>query len=98
MNRALTRAQEILRAAYGDRVRTAFPLAPLTSFRLGGPAALYVEPNTISELSTAGEAIVETRIPFVVIGKAFSEELSARVAASGPQYRAAVAVLPLSAT
>jgi UDP-N-acetylmuramate dehydrogenase len=69
VNPALTRAHEILRAAYGDRVRTAFPLAPLTSFRLGGPAALYVEPDTISELSTVGEAIVETHIPFVVIGK-----------------------------
>jgi len=69
VNTALTRAQGILDAAFGDRVRTAFPLAPLTSFRLGGPAALYVEPNTMSELSAAGEAIVETRIPFVVIGK-----------------------------
>jgi UDP-N-acetylmuramate dehydrogenase len=66
---ALTRAEQILRAACGDRVRTAFPLAPLTSFRLGGPSALYVEPDTISELSAVGEAIVETQIPFVVIGK-----------------------------
>ena len=66
---ALTRAEQILRAACGDRVRTAFPLAPLTSFRLGGPAALYVEPDTISELSAVGQAIVETQIPFVVIGK-----------------------------
>ncbi|MGH2597112.1 MAG: UDP-N-acetylmuramate dehydrogenase [Actinomycetota bacterium] len=69
MNPALTRAQGILDVAFGGRVRTSFPLAPLTSFRLGGPAALYVEPNTMSELSAAGEAIVETRIPFVVIGK-----------------------------
>jgi UDP-N-acetylmuramate dehydrogenase len=69
VNPALTRAQGILDVAFGDRVRTAFPLAPLTSFRLGGPAALYVEPNTMSELSAVGEAIVETRIPFVVIGK-----------------------------
>lgn len=69
MSPALTRAEGILRAAYGDRVRTAFPLAPLTSFRLGGPAALYVEPETIPELAAVGEAIVETRIPFVVIGK-----------------------------
>ncbi len=69
MNTALTRAHEILRTAYGDRVRTTFPLAPLTSFRLGGPAALYVEPDTIPELSAVGEAIVETSIPFVVIGK-----------------------------
>lgn len=69
MNAALSRAEGILRASYGDRVRTSFPLAPLTSFRLGGPAALYVEPDTMPELSAVGEAIVETHIPFVVIGK-----------------------------
>jgi UDP-N-acetylmuramate dehydrogenase len=69
VNPALMRAEEILRAAYGDRLRKAFPLAPLTSFRLGGPAALYVEPDTISELSAVGEAIVETHIEFVVIGR-----------------------------
>ena len=69
MNAALSRAEGILRAAYRDRVRTSFPLAPLTSFRLGGPAALYVEPDTMPELSAVGEAIVETHIPFVVIGK-----------------------------
>jgi UDP-N-acetylmuramate dehydrogenase len=65
----LTRAEGILRAAAGDRVRTAFPLAPLTSFRLGGPAALYLEPESDADLAAAGEAIVATDVPFVVIGK-----------------------------
>lgn len=69
MNPAFARAEGILRAAYGDRLRTSFPLAPLTSFRLGGPAALYVEPDSIAELSAVGEAVVETGVPFVVIGK-----------------------------
>jgi UDP-N-acetylmuramate dehydrogenase len=65
----LTRAEGILRAAAGDRVRTAFPLAPLTSFRLGGPAALYLEPESDADLAAVGEAIVATDVPFVVIGK-----------------------------
>jgi UDP-N-acetylmuramate dehydrogenase len=65
----LARAERILRAAAGDRVRTAFPLAPLTSFRLGGPAALYLEPESDADLAAAGEAIVATEVPFVVIGK-----------------------------
>jgi UDP-N-acetylmuramate dehydrogenase len=65
----VTRAEAILRAACGDRVRTRFPLAPLTSFRIGGPAALYVEPESDADLAAAGGAIVETGIPFVVLGK-----------------------------
>jgi UDP-N-acetylmuramate dehydrogenase len=65
----LARAEGILRAAAGDRIRTAFPLASLTSFRLGGPAALYVEAESDADLAAAGEAIVATDIPFVVIGK-----------------------------
>lgn len=69
MSEQLTRAEGILRAAAGDRVRTAFPLSPLTSFRLGGPAALYLEPEADADLAAAGEAIVATGVPFVVIGK-----------------------------
>lgn len=69
MNDTLARAESILRAAAGDRVRTAFPLAPLTSFRLGGPAALYLEPESDQDLAAAGEAIVATGVPYTVIGK-----------------------------
>ncbi len=69
MSDQIARAEGILRAAAGDRVRTAFPLAPLTSFRLGGPAALYLEPESDADLAAAGEAIVATDVPYVVIGK-----------------------------
>jgi UDP-N-acetylmuramate dehydrogenase len=69
VNASLSRAEGILRAAAGDRLRTSFPLAPLTSFRLGGPAALYLEPESDADLAAAGEAIVATDVPFVVIGK-----------------------------
>jgi UDP-N-acetylmuramate dehydrogenase len=66
---ALRRAESILRAACGDRVRTSFPLAPLTSFRIGGPAALYLEPESERDLVAAGEAVGQTGLPVVVIGK-----------------------------
>jgi UDP-N-acetylmuramate dehydrogenase len=69
VSESLSRAERILRAATGERVRTTFPLAPLTSFRLGGPAALYLEPESDADLAAAGEAIVATDVPFVVIGK-----------------------------
>lgn len=63
------RAEAILRAACGDRVRTGFRLAPLTSFRIGGPAALYMEPESDGDLAAAAEAVREAAIPFVVLGK-----------------------------
>jgi len=69
MKEALSRAERILRSACGDRVRAGFPLAPLTSFRLGGPAELYLEPECDADLVAVGEALVETGVPFVTLGK-----------------------------
>jgi len=65
----LARAEVILRAACGDRVRTSFALGPLTTFRIGGPAALFLEPESEADLRAAGQAVRETGIPFVVLGK-----------------------------
>jgi UDP-N-acetylmuramate dehydrogenase len=69
VNDAIRTAETILRATCGDRVRTAFPLAPLTTFRLGGPAALYLEPGSEDDLAAASEAIRATELSFVVLGK-----------------------------
>jgi UDP-N-acetylmuramate dehydrogenase len=66
---ALRRAESVLRAACGERVRTTFPMAPLTTFRIGGPAAIFLEPETESDLVAASEAVRSSRVPFVVIGK-----------------------------
>ena len=44
-------AEAILRAACGDRVRTRFVLAPLTTFRIGGPAALF---RALQQLGPSG--------------------------------------------
>ena len=69
MTADVRRAEAVLRSACGDRVRTSFPLAPLTSFRIGGPAALYLEPEAEADLIAAGEALRQTGLPFVVLGK-----------------------------
>jgi UDP-N-acetylmuramate dehydrogenase len=66
---ALRRAESILRAACGERVRTGFPLARLSSFRIGGPAALYLEPESERDLVAVGEALRQTDLPIAVIGK-----------------------------
>jgi UDP-N-acetylmuramate dehydrogenase len=66
---SIARAETILRDRCGERVRTSFPLAPLTTFRIGGPAALFLEPDAERDLIAAGEAIRETDVPFLVLGK-----------------------------
>ena len=65
----IRRAETILRAACGDRLRTRFVLAPLTTFRIGGPAALFLEPESEEDLVAASEAVREAEIPFAILGK-----------------------------
>jgi UDP-N-acetylmuramate dehydrogenase len=62
-------AERILRDGLGDRVRTMVPLAPLTTFRIGGAAALYVEPEVDADLAGVERAVREAAVPFVVVGK-----------------------------
>jgi UDP-N-acetylmuramate dehydrogenase len=62
-------AAGLLRAAVGDRLRTRYPLAPMTSFRLGGPAALYLEARSTDDLAAVGRVLRETDVPLLVIGK-----------------------------
>ena len=66
---AVARAGAILREACGDRVRTDFAMAPLTTFRIGGPAALFLEPESRPDLEAASRAVRETGIEVAVIGK-----------------------------
>jgi UDP-N-acetylmuramate dehydrogenase len=66
---AVARAEAILRAACGDRVRAGSVLAPLTTFRIGGPAALFLEPEGTQDLIAVSVAVRETAIPVVVLGK-----------------------------
>jgi UDP-N-acetylmuramate dehydrogenase len=62
-------AERILRAGCGSRLRVSFPLAPLTSFRIGGPASLYLEAERDADLAAAAEAVSTGGIPWIVIGK-----------------------------
>ncbi|HZA27395.1 MAG TPA: UDP-N-acetylmuramate dehydrogenase [Actinomycetota bacterium] len=66
---ALTEAEGLLREIAGERVRRDFPLAPLTSFRLGGRAAMFLEAESLDDLDAAGRAVRKTSLPFVVLGK-----------------------------
>ncbi|MBI3647854.1 MAG: UDP-N-acetylmuramate dehydrogenase [Actinobacteria bacterium] len=69
MTDAVLRAEAVLRAVCGDRVRTGFPMAPLTTLRVGGPAAIYLEAGSDADLAVAGRAAKETGLPVMVVGK-----------------------------
>ncbi len=69
MNDAVRAAEDLLRGACGDRLRASFPIAPLTTFRIGGPAALYLEVESEADLVAASEAVRRTGVSVFVIGK-----------------------------
>jgi UDP-N-acetylmuramate dehydrogenase len=44
------------------------PLAPLTTFRIGGPAQIYVEPQSVEELAEAMAGLERAGVPWRVLG------------------------------
>jgi UDP-N-acetylmuramate dehydrogenase len=67
--RDLSTAHRILADAVGPRLRTEYALAPLTTFRIGGRAALYLEPEDDADLLAVHRAVVETDLPVAILGK-----------------------------
>jgi len=45
------------------------PLAPYTTYRLGGPAAVLAAPRTLEELRTVGEVVRDSGLPVMVVGR-----------------------------
>lgn len=62
---ALQRAAAVL----ADRVRADVPLGPLTTYRVGGPAALFLEAVDEGDLRLAAVAVQESGVPVLVVGK-----------------------------
>jgi UDP-N-acetylmuramate dehydrogenase len=63
-----TRLAQRLRAELRGEVRTDVPLAPLTTYRLGGPAALALTPLDVEDLARAVALLVEHEVPWEVLG------------------------------
>ncbi len=53
----------------GPMARRAVPLGPLTTYRVGGPAALFVEPADDGQLEEVAVAVRATGVPLLVLGK-----------------------------
>jgi UDP-N-acetylmuramate dehydrogenase len=64
----MTPFAEALRATFGDRVRLEEPLAPFTTFRLGGPAEMFVTLDGADELQRAATLAGGAAVPITIIG------------------------------
>lgn len=80
-------AYERLAGSLSGIVRTAEPLSRHTSFRIGGPAALLIECDTVSDIARSLEVLSEEEVEWTVLGK------GSNVLASDDGYDGAVIVL-----
>ena len=53
---------------FGDRMERDFPLSPLSTYRVGGPAALSLEADDVADLHVLAEIVSETGIDVLVVG------------------------------
>jgi UDP-N-acetylmuramate dehydrogenase len=64
-----TPAVERAAAMLGGRGRRDVPLGPLTTYRVGGAAALFVEAGSPDDLRAVAGAVAATGLPVLVVGK-----------------------------
>jgi UDP-N-acetylmuramate dehydrogenase len=62
-------AVEQAAAMLGERATRDVPIGPLTTYRVGGSAALFVEARNVDDLLAVGAAHRRTGLPVAVIGK-----------------------------
>lgn len=56
-------------AVLGDRASRDVPLGPLTTYRVGGAAALFLEAGDAGDLALAARAVAASGLPVLVVGK-----------------------------
>jgi UDP-N-acetylmuramate dehydrogenase len=56
-------------AVLGSRARRDVPLGPLTTYRVGGPAALFVTVDDVADLDLVHRAVVAGAVEVLVVGK-----------------------------
>jgi UDP-N-acetylmuramate dehydrogenase len=66
---ALAAAAGELAARCPGRVGRDVPLAPMTTFRLGGPAALFLRAERGADLAALADVLAGTRLPLLVVGR-----------------------------
>ena len=62
-------AEALLDERLGDRLQRASSLAAMTTYRVGGRAALFVDVASVDELRAVADVRAETGVPVLVIGR-----------------------------
>lgn len=67
----LAPVREALTESFQGRIEEGVPLARATTYRVGGPAALFLEPASIDDVRRLSEAIgsVDASIPILLLGR-----------------------------
>ncbi len=65
----LAQAWALLSARCPGRVWRDLALAPLTTFRLGGPARLFLRAESVADLAVLAATLAETPLPLLVVGR-----------------------------
>lgn len=60
---------EVAAARLGPVAERNVPIGPLTTYRVGGPAALLARVDTIEDLRAVGEAAAASGLPVLVVGR-----------------------------
>lgn len=84
---SVKRAEERLEATLSGEVRASEPMSRHTTYRIGGPADLFVVAETLSDLGRACEILAEEEVPYAVVGK------GSNLLVADAGYRGAVLVL-----
>jgi UDP-N-acetylmuramate dehydrogenase len=66
---SIQRAYETLRSRAHGRVERDLPLGPMTSYGLGGPAAVFLEAATDADLEALSAALADSGLPLVMLGR-----------------------------
>lgn len=66
---ALAAAATLLARQFGERLGRDVPLAPMTTYRVGGSAALFVDVRTLDDLISVAGVRAATHVPTLLIGR-----------------------------
>lgn len=75
---------EVIQSLCSGRIAFGEPLAPITSFRIGGPADFYIEPSSREEVVGLSKYFGSQNFPFIIIGN------GSNILVSDDGYRGAV--------
>jgi UDP-N-acetylmuramate dehydrogenase len=89
-------AVEQAAALLGPLAEHDVPLAPLTTYRVGGAAALFIRPASLDQLHVLARAVAETGVPVLVVGRGsnllVADEGFAGIAVSLSAFDAGIAI------